>query len=137
VRVKEIYPEEVWQARHRHVVEFERMLAEEGTTIVKIFLNISKEEQRERLQARLDNPDKHWKFNPDDLADRARWEDFMHAYGDMISRTSTEYAPWHIIPANRKWYRNLTVATLMKEVLGELDMKFPESDWHPDDMKIT
>lgn len=136
VRVKDIYPEKVWEARHRHVVEFERMLAEEGTAIVKIFLNISKDEQKERLQARLDTPSKHWKFNPEDLADRARWEQFMSAYEDTLSRTSTKYAPWHIIPANRKWYRNLAVASLMKEVLSDLDMKFPACDWHPADQKI-
>jgi len=136
VRVKEIYPEEVWQARHRHVIEFERMLAEEGTTIVKIFLNISKEEQRERLQARLDNPAKHWKFNPDDLKDRARWDDFMEVYEDLIERTSTEHAPWYIVPADRKWYRNLVISRIMVDTLKSLDMKFPSSDWHAEDISI-
>ena len=86
VRVKKLFPDEVWKRRQRHVVDFERMLAEEGTTIVKIFLHISKEEQKKRLEARLENPLKHWKFNPDDLADRARWDDFMAAYEDVIEQ---------------------------------------------------
>ena len=136
VRVKKIFPKSVWEPRHRHVVDFERMLAEEGTTIVKFFLHISKDEQRQRLQSRLDNPDKHWKFNPDDLKDRARWGDFMKAYGDLISRTSTEHAPWHVIPANRKWYRNLAIAQVMKETLTALDMDFPPRTWDPRDMVI-
>jgi len=136
VRVKEIYPKEVWKPRYRHIVEFERMLAEEGTTIVKIFLHISKDEQKERLQARLDNPAKHWKFNPDDLKDRARWDDFMEVYEDVIEKTSTEHAPWHIVPADRKWYRNLVIARIMVDTLKGLDMKFPESDWIAEDITI-
>ena len=112
------------------------MLAEEGTTIVKIFLNISKDEQKERLQARLDNPAKHWKFNPDDLKDRARWDDFMEVYEDLIERTSTEYAPWHIVPADRKWYRNLVITRIMVDTLKGLNMKFPSSDWIAEDISI-
>jgi len=136
VRVKKLYPKEVWKPRYRHIVEFERMLAEEGTTIVKIFLNISKDEQKERLQARLDNPAKHWKFNPDDLKDRARWDDFMEVYEDLIERTSTEYAPWHIVPADRKWYRNLVITRIMVDTLKGLNMKFPSSDWIAEDISI-
>ena len=136
VRVKKLYPKEVWKPRYRHIVEFERMLAEEGTTIVKIFLNISKDEQKERLQARLDNPTKHWKFNPDDLKDRARWDDFMEVYEDLIERTSTEYAPWHIVPADRKWYRNLVITRIMVDTLKGLNMKFPSSDWIAEDISI-
>ena len=136
VRVKKLFPDEVWKRRQRHVVEFERMLAEEGTTIVKIFLHISKEEQKKRLEARLENPEKHWKFNPDDLADRARWDDFMAAYEDVISKTSTEFAPWFIVPADRKWYRNLCVARIMLDTLKKLDMKLPKIDWDPGGIKI-
>lgn len=136
VRVKNIYPKEVWKPRYRHIVEFERMLAEEGTTIVKIFLNISKKEQKERLQARLDNPAKHWKFNPDDLKDRARWDDFQEVYEDLIEKTSTEHAPWHVVPADRKWYRNLVIARIMVDTLKGLDMKFPRSDWIAEDISI-
>jgi len=136
VRVKKLYPDEVWKRRQRHVVEFERMLAEEGTTIVKIFLHISKEEQKERLEARLENPAKHWKFNPDDLADRKLWNDFMTAYEDVMSKTSTECAPWYIVPADRKWYRNLCVARIMVDTLRKLDLKLPEVAWDPAGIKI-
>ena len=136
VRVKKIYPDEVWKRRQRHVIEFERMLAEEGTTIVKIFLHISKEEQKKRLESRLQNPRKHWKFNPDDLADRARWEEFMGAYEDVIGKTSTEFAPWYIVPADRKWYRNLCVARIMLDTLKKLNMDFPAIDWDPKAIRI-
>ncbi|MDP0491913.1 MAG: polyphosphate kinase 2 family protein [Verrucomicrobiota bacterium JB023] len=137
VKVKDIYPEKVWKKRYQHVIDFERMLAEEGTTIVKIFLHISKDEQRERLQARLDNPAKHWKFNPDDLKDRARWDDFMETYEDVIEKTSTDYAPWYVVPANRKWYRNLCVARIMVETLKKLDLKFPPHEWDPEEVRIN
>jgi PPK2 family polyphosphate:nucleotide phosphotransferase len=136
VRVKKLFPDEVWKRRQRHVIDFERMLAEEGTIIVKLFLHISKEEQKRRLEARLSNPLKHWKFNPDDLADRKRWDDFMSAYEDVISKTSTEFAPWFVVPADRKWYRNLCVARIMLDTLRKLDMKLPKIDWNPDDIRI-
>jgi PPK2 family polyphosphate:nucleotide phosphotransferase len=136
VRVKKLFPDEVWQRRQRHVVDFERMLAEEGTTIVKIFLHISKKEQKRRLEDRLKNPEKHWKFNPDDLADRARWDDFMIAYEDVITSTSTEHAPWFIVPADRKWYRNLCVARIMLDTLKSLNMKLPAVDWNPQSITI-
>ena len=112
------------------------MLVEEGTTIIKLYLHISKDEQQRRLQARLDNPAKHWKFNPEDLKDRARWDDFMEVYEDVIEKTGTAYAPWHIIPADRKWYRNLVVARIMVDSLKGLDMKFPISDWLAEDITI-
>ena len=127
VRVKKIFGEDRWRPRYRHIKEFERMLAEEGTTIVKLFLHISKDEQKERLQARLDEPGKNWKFNPDDLKDRARWDEFMEAYGELISETSTDYAPWHIIPANRKWYRNLVVGRIMVDTLEGTGFAVPGS----------
>lgn len=136
VRVKNIFPESVWSKRYRHIIEFERMLAEEGTKIVKIFLHISKDEQKERLQARLDDPAKHWKFNPGDLEDRARWDDFMEAYEDLIEKTSTEHAPWFIIPADRKWYRNLVVSEIVIDALKSLNMSYPEVDWDPSEMNI-
>ena len=136
VKVKKIFPEKVWKQRFRHVVEFERMLAEEGTTIVKIYLHISKDEQKARLDSRLENPDKHWKFNPDDLKDRALWPDFMKTYEDLMEKTSTEHAPWYIIPANRKWYRNLVVARIMVDTLKKLKMDFPPIDWDPSTMVV-
>jgi PPK2 family polyphosphate:nucleotide phosphotransferase len=136
VRVKKIYPDEVWKRRQRHVVEFERMLAEEGTTIVKIFLHISKDEQKRRLEARLADPAKHWKINPEDLVDRARWDDFMRAYEDVMRKTSTEHAPWYVVPADRKWYRNLCVARIMLDTLKKLNMEYPAINWDPKTIKI-
>jgi PPK2 family polyphosphate:nucleotide phosphotransferase len=131
VRVKKLFGDEVWQRRYRHIIEFERMLAEEGTTIVKMFLHISKDEQKKRLESRLANPVKHWKLNPDDLVDRARWDDFQQGYEDLMERTSTEAAPWYVIPADRKWYRNLVVARIMVDTLRGLKMDFPKPDWDP------
>ncbi len=136
VRVKKIFPDEVWKRRQRHIVEFERMLAEEGTTIVKIFLHISKAEQKRRLEARLANPMKHWKINPDDLVDRAHWDDFMTAYDDVITKTSTEFSPWYVVPADRKWYRNLCVARIMLDTLKKLNMEFPPINWDPKSIRI-
>ncbi len=136
VRVKKIYPEKIWKPRYQHIIDFERMLAEEGTTIIKLFLHISKDEQRKRLQARLDNVVKHWKFNPDDLKDRARWDDFQEVYEDVIRKTSTEHAPWYVIPADRKWYRNLVVARIIVDTMKGLDMKFPIADWMAEDIVI-
>lgn len=136
VRVKKLFGDEVWKRRYRHIIEFERMLAEEGTTIVKIFLHISKEEQKRRLEARLANPGKYWKFNPDDLQDRARWGEFMGAYEDLISRTSTDHAPWYVIPADRKWYRNLCVANIMVETLRNLNLEFPQPTWDPATIQV-
>jgi len=136
VRVKKILPDEAWERRYRHIIDFERMLAEEGTVILKFFLHISKAEQKRRLEARLENPSKHWKFNPDDLRDRKRWEEFMHCYEDLIERTSKSYAPWYVIPADRKWYRNLCVARIMVDTLESLDMSYPKIDWDPTSIVI-
>ncbi|MFK7852040.1 MAG: PPK2 family polyphosphate kinase [Akkermansiaceae bacterium] len=136
VKVKKIFGDKVWKQRFQHVIDFERMLAEEGTTIVKIYLHISKDEQKERLLSRLENPDKHWKFNPDDLKDRALWPKFMETYEDVLSKTSKDHAPWYVIPANRKWYRNLVVARIMVDTLKSLDMSFPEITWDPSKMSI-
>ncbi len=136
VRVREIFPKAVWSRRYRHIVEFERLLAEEGTTIVKIFLHISKDEQRKRLQARLDEPAKHWKFNPGDLDDRALWPKFMEAYGDVFAETSTDHAPWYVVPADRKWYRDLVVADILVKTLDALDMRYPPVEFDPGSIRI-
>ncbi len=125
VRVRELAPLEVWSRRYRHIREFERMLAEEGITIRKFFLHISKDEQRQRLQARLDDPTKQWKFNPDDLRERERWDDYMRAYEDALRETSDDWAPWYVVPANKKWYRDWVVASLIVESLQELRMDWP------------
>ena len=136
VRVRDIYPEECWSKRYDHVRNFEQMLTDEGTTIIKIFLNISLDEQKARLQSRLDEPAKNWKFNPSDLEDRALWPKFMDAYNDVISRTSTETVPWYVIPADRKWYRNLAVAQIVIGTLRELNMQYPPVDFDPKSITI-
>jgi len=136
VRVRELVPPDVWERRYHHINEFERMLADEGTTILKFFLHISKEEQAARLQARLDDPEKLWKFSPADLAERRHWDAYQEAYEAMLSRTSTPWAPWYVIPSNSKWYRNLVIARVLVEALERLDMKHPEPDFDPASIRI-
>jgi PPK2 family polyphosphate:nucleotide phosphotransferase len=131
VRVHDLVPKKVWSRRYEQINAFERILAEEGTTILKFFLHIDLDEQQERLQARLDEPDKHWKFNPGDLKERALWPQYTKAYEDVLTRTSTDWAPWYVVPANRKWYRDLVVATVLIETLEKLDMRYPEPDYDP------
>ena len=137
VRVHGIVPKHEWRRRYRHIREFERMLADEGTTIVKVFLHISRDEQRERLQSRLDTPDKNWKFRAGDLEDRARWDDFMAAYTDAIAETSTAWAPWYIVPANRKWVRNVAVSTLLVHTLKAMDPKYPPPEKGIESIKVV
>jgi PPK2 family polyphosphate:nucleotide phosphotransferase len=125
VRVKDLVPRDRWERRYDHIVDFEKLLADEGTTVVKLFLHISKEEQKKRLQARLDEPDKHWKFSLGDLDDRELWDDFVAAYEDALTRTSTAHAPWYVVPADRKWYRNLVVSSILINTLEVMDPRYP------------
>jgi PPK2 family polyphosphate:nucleotide phosphotransferase len=125
VRVHALVPEETWNRRYEHINNFEKMLADEGITILKFFLHIDMDEQKSRLQSRLDDPSKHWKFNISDLKERKRWQDYQHAYEDMLTKTSTEWAPWFVIPANRKWYRNYLIASILVDTLKNLNMEFP------------
>ncbi len=136
VRVHDLVPEETWRRRYDQINEFEELLAETGTRIIKLFLYISKDEQKERLQARLDNPDKHWKFSVADLKERGRWDDYIAAYEDALTHCSTEAAPWFVIPANRKWYRNMVVAEIIAETLREMDPQFPAVDFDPGQIVI-
>lgn len=136
VRVHSLAPAERWSRRFRHMVEFERLLAEEGTTILKFFLHIDLDEQKERLQARLDDPTKRWKFNVGDLKERKLWPDYIQAYEDVLSTTSSEWAPWYIVPANRKWYRNLVVSSIIVRTLEGLKMDFPQPAENLDDVVI-
>jgi PPK2 family polyphosphate:nucleotide phosphotransferase len=136
VRVHNLVPPEVWGARFAQINEFERELAENGTTILKFYLHIDLDEQKERLQARLDDPAKRWKFRLGDLKERKRWPDYMKAYEDVLSKTSTEYAPWHIVPANRKWFRDLVISSVLVETLESLKMKYPESEENLDGVVI-
>ncbi|MFL5490198.1 MAG: PPK2 family polyphosphate kinase, partial [Gemmatimonadales bacterium] len=128
VRVHNLVPQSEWKKRYDQIVAFERMLYENGTTILKFFLHIGPDEQRKRLQARLDDPKKCWKFQPGDLEERKFWKDYMRAYQDALSKTSTEWAPWYIIPANKKWYRNHLIGTILAQQLKQLDLKYPDCD---------
>jgi PPK2 family polyphosphate:nucleotide phosphotransferase len=136
VRVHELVPKKVWSKRYDQINAFERTLAEEGTTILKFFLHIDLEEQKQRLQARLDEPNKRWKFSKGDLKERKLWPMYMHAYEDVLSKTSTDWAPWYVIPANRKWYRNMVIATTLIETLEGLNMSYPQPEEGLDDVVI-
>jgi PPK2 family polyphosphate:nucleotide phosphotransferase len=128
VRVRGLVPKARWKARYNHIRNYETMLADEGTIIRKFFLHISKDEQRERLQARLDEPRKRWKFRLSDLDARAEWAAYQAAYTEVLERTSTEHAPWHVIPADKKWYRDWAVATIMIATLDAMDLTWPEPE---------
>ena len=125
VRVHNLVPPDVWQTRYDHINNFEHLLADSGVTILKFYLHISKEEQKERLQARLDQPHKRWKFNPGDLDERKLWNDYMQAYEVALSRCSNKAAPWYIVPANKKWYRNLIISETIVKTLESLNMQYP------------
>ena len=127
VRVHDLVPREVWKRRYQQICDFERMLAEEGTTILKFFLHISREEQKKRLLARLKDPDKRWKFDLTDIKERELWPSYAKAYEAALERTSSEWAPWFVVPANHKWYRNLVVSTAIVEALEALKMKYPKA----------
>ena len=128
VRVHNLVDKKVWKKRYKQINEFERTLTATGTTILKFFLNISKDEERKRLQERIDDPTKHWKFQHGDLEERKLWDDYMDAYAEMLERTSTKWAPWYVVPANAKWYRNLVVASVINEALKSLKMEYPAID---------
>jgi len=128
VRVHNIVPKEIWSRRYEHIRAFENLLAEEGTTILKFYLHIDKDEQKDRLQARLDEPNKNWKFSRGDLEERKLWDKYLEAFEDALEKTSTETAPWYVIPANRKWYRNLVISSIIIEKLKSLNMAFPDSE---------
>lgn len=126
VRVKGLVPDEVWRARYRLINDFERLLSESGTTIIKFFLHISRKEQKERLEARIADPEKHWKFDPADLVERKSWDAYQEAFADAIGRCSTPYAPWLVVPADRKWLRNYLVAKTVADTLEAMDPRYPE-----------
>jgi PPK2 family polyphosphate:nucleotide phosphotransferase len=128
VRMLELVPEKVWSRRPGHIVEWERMLVDEGTTIVKVFLNVSKDEQRQRLQERIDDPEKRWKFRKRDLDVRARFDDYIAAYEDVIAETSSAHAPWFVVPADRNWVKATAVAELLVDALERIDPTLPAAE---------
>lgn len=136
VRVHQLVAESRWKKRYEHIRNFEQMLHDEGTTIVKFFLHIDKDEQKERLQDRIDRPEKNWKFRKGDLAERNRWEDYEEAFEDMLELTSTDWAPWYVIPANRKWYRNLIISRILVDTMEKLEMKYPPPEEDIDSIVI-
>lgn len=125
VRVHNLVPQEVWEGRYDIINSFERFLENGGTTVIKVFLHISKDEQKQRLEERLHDSKKRWKLSPADVAERKLWDDYQRAYEDALTRCNTDYAPWHIVPANRKWYRNYVISKLLRETLEKMDPKFP------------
>jgi len=127
-RVQELIDAKECKRRYGHIRDFERMLSETGTVVIKIFLHISKDEQRERLQARLDDPDKQWKFDPNDIVQRKLWDDYQRAYEDAMEATDADHAPWYVIPADSKTHRNLLVATLLLEIMEGLKLSYPDAD---------
>jgi PPK2 family polyphosphate:nucleotide phosphotransferase len=126
VRVAKLAPEEVWSKRYDHINDFERLLSDNGVTIVKFFLHISPEVQAERLRERQQTLSKQWKFSPGDLEVRKQWDDYMAAYEDALTKCNTEYAPWYVVPANRKWYRNLVVSSVLVETMEKMGLRYPE-----------
>jgi PPK2 family polyphosphate:nucleotide phosphotransferase len=128
VRILKLAAEEVWRRRAGHICEWERMLTDEGTTIVKVFLNVSKEEQRNRLQERIDDPEKRWKFRRDDLEVRKRFDDYVAAYEEALTETSTESAPWYVVPADRNWVKSVAVAQLLVDALERIDPQLPDPE---------
>lgn len=124
-RVRKLVPKKVWKARYDHINNFERMLSENGTVVVKFFLHISKAEQKRRFQERLDDPKKYWKFNVGDLEERKYWNGYMRTYESLLTKCNTRWAPWTIVPANKKWYRDLVVGETIVETLRSLKMRWP------------
>ncbi len=128
VRVKELVPQEVWQKRYHLINEFEHMLNLNNIRVIKFFLHISKDEQKRRLESRLEDPDKHWKFSSNDIKERQFWDDYQAAFEDAINNCSTDYAPWYVVPANKKWYRNLVVARTIADTLEALNPQYPPAE---------
>ena len=137
VRMRSLVPEKVWKRRPRDVNTFERMLTDEGTTIVKVFLNVSKEEQAERLRERIADPEKRWKFRKADLETQERFDEYMSAYDEALEATSTRWAPWHVVPADRNWVKSLAVAALVVDALERMDPKLPDPEPGIEDLEIV
>jgi PPK2 family polyphosphate:nucleotide phosphotransferase len=136
VRVHKLAPEQVWQLRYQQINDFERLLSEEGTTILKFYLHIDLDEQKKRLQDRLDDPMAQWKFNINDLAERKLWPEYMKAYEDALEKTSTEWAPWYIVSANHKWFRDWVVTNAIVKALQRMSMRYPRLAQDPKSIVI-
>ena len=137
VRVHDLVPKHVWSKRYEQINHFEQLLADSGTTVIKFFLHISKDEQRKRLQSRLDDPKKHWKFDAGDLQERAHWSDYQAAYEDVLRKCSTRHAPWYVVPADHKWYRNWVLSDTIVRTMKRMDLKYPPPAAGLDQIKIA
>ncbi len=137
VRVDNLAPESIWRPRYDQINDFEDLLAATGTTILKFYLHISKEEQRERFQERIDFPEKNWKFSFDDLEKRKQWDDYMAAYEEMLHKTTSDKAPWYIIPSNQNWYRNLAIERVIVNTLRQLDPQYPPPEGDVSGIVVT
>jgi PPK2 family polyphosphate:nucleotide phosphotransferase len=135
VRVNSLVPADVWKKRYDQINEFERLLSDSGTRILKFFLHISKDEQKKRFEERLARPDKHWKFSTGDLPVREQWDTYMEAYETVLTRCNTDYAPWYIVPSNKKWYRNVIISKTIVETLEGMNLKYPDAE--PDLDKVV
>lgn len=136
VRVNQLAPDEVWKKRFRHINDFEQMLVDESTIILKFFLHVDRDTQKQRLQERLDSPGKNWKFDQSDLVAREKWDLYEEAYEDVFAKTSQNHAPWYLIPANKKWARNLLVGQIVLACLEDLHLSYPKVDYDPDEIVI-
>lgn len=136
VRVDKLAPESVWQPRYEQINQFEKLLTDTGTTILKFYLHISKDEQKKRFQERLHDPEKHWKFSTEDVLKRKAWDSYMEAYQDALNRCTTPWAPWYVIPADQKWYRNVAITRVIVETLREMNPQLPESKVEADEVEI-
>lgn len=136
VKVKGWAPKDVIKKRYDHINCFEKMLTDEGTAVVKFMIHISKDYQKERLQRRLDRPDKHWKFNPEDLTERAHWDEYMNEFSTTLSKCSTDHAPWYVVPAERRWFRNLLITKVLVDTLTKMDPQPPKVDFDPESIVI-
>ena len=137
VRVQNLVPKERWEKRYEHIRNFEQLLSDEGTRIIKLYLHIDKDEQKARLQSRLDDPAKNWKFDPNDLVQRELWSDYMAAFADVVHKTHQKCAPWHVIPANNKWYRDWAVLKIVVAELKSMNPKFPKPSFDPSTVTIV
>jgi polyphosphate kinase 2 (PPK2 family) len=136
VRVEKLVPEEVWQHRYEQINDFERMLTSNNVRIIKIFLQISRGEQKERLEDRLKDPDRQWKFSPEDLVKRRQWPEYQKAFEAMLTKCSTKQAPWYVIPADKKWFRNLAVSQIVATEMGRMPLRFPAPTYDPAKIRV-
>jgi PPK2 family polyphosphate:nucleotide phosphotransferase len=136
VRVEKLVAEEVWRKRYQQINEFERMLTSNNVRIIKLFLQISRGEQKERLESRLKDPNRQWKFSPEDLVKRRQWPQYQEAFEAMLTRCSTKHAPWYVIPADRKWFRNLAVSQIVVTEMGRMPLRFPEPTYDPAKIRV-